>query len=73
MYPPILRVHLKKDQRRTYLIMLKQCFCEFVFSEFLFKSKYCGFSFELHQQVNAIQKSTHNICFYEEVDKKYTG
>ena len=27
---------------------------------------------ELHQQVDAIQMSTHNICLYKEVDKKYT-
>ena len=33
----------------------------------------CGYSFELHQQVNAIQMSTHNICLYKEVKKKYTG
>ena len=30
-------------------------------------------SFKLHQQVDAIQMGTHNICFYKEVDKKYTG
>ena len=24
-------------------------------------------------QVDAIQMSTHNICLYKEVDKKYTG
>ena len=24
-------------------------------------------------QVNAIQMGTHNICFYKEVDKQYTG
>ena len=33
----------------------------------------CGYSFELHRQVNAIQMSTHNICLYKEVKKKYTG
>ena len=26
-----------------------------------------------HQQVDAIQMSTHNICLYKEIDKKYTG
>ena len=31
MYPPILRVHLKQDQRGTYLMMLMQCYCMFVF------------------------------------------
>ena len=31
------------------------------------------YSFELHRKVDAIQMSTHNICLYKEVDKKYTG
>ena len=33
----------------------------------------CGYSFEFHRQVVAIQMRTHNLCLYEEVDKKYTG
>ena len=39
----------------------------------LYKSICCGYSFELHRQVDAIQMGTHNICLYKEVDKKYTG
>ena len=42
-------------------------------SDFLYKGICCGYSFELHRQVDAIQMSTHNICLYKEVDKKYTG
>ena len=45
----------------------------FHFPDFLYKSICCGYSFELHQQVDAIQMGTHNICLYKEVDKKYTG
>ena len=47
-----------------------------IFSDFLYKSICCGYSFELHQQlrqVDAIQMGTHNICLYKEVDKKYIG
>ena len=44
-----------------------------VLSDFLHKSICCGYSFELHRQVNAIQMGTHDICLYKEVDKKYTG
>ena len=44
-----------------------------IFSDFHYKGICCGYSFELHQQVDAIQMSTHNICLYKEVDKKYTG
>ena len=67
MYPPILRVHKKRSAKDlsnyTYAI----------FSDFLYKNKCCGYSFELHRQVNAIQMITHNICLYKEVERKYTG
>ena len=33
-----------------------------IFSDFLYNGICCGYSFEKHQQVNAIQVSTHNIC-----------
>ena len=48
-------------------------FCGFFFSDFLSKSICCGYSFELHRQVDAIQMGTHNICLYKEVNKWYTG
>ena len=38
------------------------------FSDFLYESICCGYSFELPWLVEAIQMSTHNICFYKEVD-----
>ena len=44
----------------------------FFFPDFLYKSICCGYLFELHRQVSAIQTGTHNICLFEEVDKKYT-
>ena len=39
--------------------------------DFLYKSICYGYLFELHwlHLVEAIQMSTHNICFYKEVDK----
>ena len=48
-------------------------FCVCVFRDFIYKSICCGYPFELHQQIDAIQTVTHNICLYKEVDKKYTG
>ena len=45
----------------------------FFFSDFLYKSICCKFSFELHLQFDAIQIGTHNICLYKETDKMYTG
>ena len=42
------------------------------FSDFLYKSICCGYSFELHRQVDEIQISTDNICLYKEVAREYT-
>ena len=63
----LLRVHYKKDQKKTFDYNYA------VFFLIFFIKTCCGYSFELHQQVDAIQMSTHNICLYEEVDQKYTG
>ena len=57
-----------KYQQRPYLVFM----CVF-FLIFFIKTICCGYSFELHRQVDAIQMGTHNICLYKEVDKKYTG
>ena len=48
------------------------CFCVFFFflCDLLYKNTCCGYPFELHQQVDAIQMGTLNICLYKEVDKK---
>ena len=65
MYLPILKVHLKKKKNEkdssnaAYALFLYDLF----FSDFLYKSICCGYSFELHRQVDAIQMGTHNICF----------
>ena len=40
------------------------------FSLLLYKGICCGYSFELHRLVDAIQMSTHNICLYKENQKK---
>ena len=53
-------------------MMLMPCYCVFFFSDFLYKSICCVYSFELHRQVDAIQMGTHNICLYIEVDKNCT-
>ena len=47
-------------------------FMRICFSDFLYKTICCVYSFELHRQVDAIQMGTHNICLYKEVDKKHT-
>ena len=60
----------KKDQQRTYLMMLMRCVS--VFSS-LYKGICCGYPFELHRLVDAIQMGIHNICLYKETDKKYAG
>ena len=45
----------------------------FFFPNFLYTGICCGYSFELHRQVDAIQMCTHSICFYKVVDKRYSG
>ena len=55
---------------------MKGLFNELVkyFSDFLYKILCCGYSFELPQQVEAIQMSTHNICFKKEwIKVRYIG
>ena len=39
-------------------------------SNFLLKSIFCWYSFELPRLVEAIQISTNNICLYKEAEKK---
>ena len=56
----LLRIHYKKDQKRTYLMMTMRFFLT------LYKGICCGYSFELHRLVDAIQMSTHNICLCKE-------
>ena len=72
-YVSTSRVHIKIDWRMTYLKMLIRCLIFFLLTDFLYKSICCGYPFELHRQVDAIQIGTHNICFYKNINKKYTG
>ena len=65
----LLKVHFKK---KTVKDLFDDVYAIFV-SDFLYKSICSGYSFELHQQVDAIQMGIHNICLDKEVDKKYTG
>ena len=67
MYPPILRVHLKKQSAKNLSNYAYAMFCGVFFC--------CCFFFLLHMLwvSLAIQMDTHNICLYKEVDKKYTG
>ena len=41
-----------------------------LFSLLLYKGICCGYSFELHRLVDAIQMISHNIYFYKENQKK---
>ena len=64
-YVYLLRIHYEKDQKTDlfdddYVIV----------SDFLYKGICCGHSFELHRQVDAIQMSTHNICFLKRSKEK---
>ena len=45
----------------------------FELPQHVYESICCMYSFELHQQVDAIQMGTYNLCLNKEVEKKYTG
>ena len=62
-----LRIHYKKRSEKN---LFDDDYA--IFSDFLYKGICCGYSFELHRQVDAIQMSTHNISLYKEVNKRYT-
>ena len=62
----LLRIHYKKIRKELIWWWL----CHFFW--FSYKGICCGYSFELHRQVDAIQMSTHNISLYKEVNKRYT-
>ena len=67
------------DKKKIYLFLrnmksLRKNFFFFLFLFYcLYQSRCCGYLFELHRRVDAIQMDTHNIYLYKEVDKKYTG
>ena len=69
------RIHtegmLKKKKKKKKKEMLMQCFSVLFFPDFLYTSICCGYSFEWHQQVDALYIGIHNICFHKEVEKIY--
>ena len=44
--------------------------CALFVSDFLYKTVCCQYSFEMRQQVGAIQISTNNICFLKKIKTK---
>ena len=65
----LLRAHLEETSAEDFMRSIFNDAYAILFSDFLYKSICCGYSFELPQPVEAIQTSTHNKCFYKEVDK----
>ena len=80
---PFDKITLKSYICTVVTVMAKQCWSQTVLEsgswghsvlqtpalvDFLFKTICCGYSVELPRLVEAIQMSTHNICFYK-VDK----
>ena len=68
MYPPTI------SETRSANDLFNGAYAMFFFFGFfflIFFLKAYVVDTRLHQQVNAIQMGTHNICLYKEVDKKY--
>ena len=65
----LIRVHSEERSAEDFIRSVFNAAYALLFSDFLYKSICCGYLFELPRLVEAIQMSTHNICFYKEVDK----
>ena len=61
------RVHFKERSAEDFMRSVFNDAYALLFSVFLYKIICCGFSFELPRPVEAIQRSTHNICYYKGV------
>ena len=65
----LIRAHLEERSAEDFMVSVFNDAYVILFSDFLYKSICCGYSFELPRLVEAIQMSTDNIYFYKEVDK----
>ena len=63
MYLPILRVNFKKSAKDLSKDACVMFLSVFFSSDFLYKRVCCGYSFELHRQVDAIQMGTTTYGF----------
>ena len=66
----LLRIHNKKDQKKY---LFDDDYAIFFRLIFFIKAYVVGTHLNCIDLVDAIQISTHNICLYKDVDKKYTG
>ena len=57
-------------QSSNFIVFMLQSIFLYVL---LYKSICCGYSFELPQQVEAVQMSTHNICLYKDNQEQTLG
>ena len=65
----LITAHAPISAQSSYLVVFS--LQPVYFSLLLYENICCWYSFELPQQVEAIQMSTNNICFYKEKQKKY--
>ena len=59
---------ISEQSESNFIVFRLQPHCTFCL--FLYKGICCGYPFELHRLVDAIQMSSYNICFYKENQKK---
>ena len=65
----LIWAHFKERSAEDFIRSVFNAAYAMLFSDFLYESTCCGYSFELPRQVEEIQTSTHTICFYKEVNK----
>ena len=65
----LITTHTPKSAQSSNSVAFRLRQCTFYL---LYKGICCGYPFELHQLVNAIQMSIHKICYYKDNQKKKT-
>ena len=67
IWPNYRKYPYKRRVKKIHVLRLQP-----VYVLLLYKGICCGYSFELHRLVDAIQMITHNICLYKENQKTHT-
>ena len=61
----LITAHTAISAQSSYVVVFRLQ-SAYILSTFFYKGICCGYSFELHRLVDAIQMSTHNIGFFKE-------
>ena len=66
----LITAHIRISAQSRNFVVIKLQTVYFLFCLLLYKGICCGYTFELHRLVDAIQMSIHNMCFFKGNQKK---